>query len=67
MGLSYAVLPGHARYHSSKPKSGERLREALKPGGALVIEGFAGGEKFMIRPMNCCAISWNYELYDMRT
>jgi SAM-dependent methyltransferase len=34
----------HAWYHLSKLDSARRLRDALKPGGLLVIEGFAGGE-----------------------
>ena len=32
----------HARYHRSKLPSAQRLREALKSGGMLVIEGYAG-------------------------
>jgi SAM-dependent methyltransferase len=34
----------HAWYHLSKLDHARRLRDALKPGGLLVIEGFAGGE-----------------------
>lgn len=34
----------HAWYHLSKLASAHRLRDALKPGGMLVIEGFAGGQ-----------------------
>jgi SAM-dependent methyltransferase len=33
----------HGWYHWSKLDSARRLRDALKPGGLLVIEGFAGG------------------------
>lgn len=32
----------HAWYHRSKLPSAQRLREALRPGGMLVIEGYAG-------------------------
>lgn len=39
----------HAWYHGGKPPAAPRLREALKPGGLLVIEGFAGDEKFMFQ------------------
>ena len=34
----------HAWYHLSKLPTAQRLRDALKPGGLLVIEGYAGGE-----------------------
>lgn len=34
----------HFWYHRSKLDNARRLRDALKPGGLLVIEGFAGGE-----------------------
>jgi len=34
----------HGWYHLSKLDSARRLRDALKPGGLLVIEGFAGGQ-----------------------
>jgi SAM-dependent methyltransferase len=40
----------HAWYHGAKPASARRIREALKPGGLLVIEGFAGKESFMFQP-----------------
>jgi SAM-dependent methyltransferase len=40
----------HAWYHGAKPRSVELLSGALKPGGLLVIEGFAGAEKFMFQP-----------------
>ncbi|HYK90444.1 MAG TPA: class I SAM-dependent methyltransferase, partial [Acidobacteriota bacterium] len=34
----------HAWYHLSTLDSARRLLDALKPGGLLVIEGFAGGQ-----------------------
>ncbi len=34
----------HAWYHLLKTDTATRLRHALKPGGLLVIEGFAGGQ-----------------------
>jgi SAM-dependent methyltransferase len=40
----------HAWYHGAKPQSVKRLHEALRPGGLLVIEGFAGSEEFMFQP-----------------
>jgi len=36
----------HGWYHSVKPRSAQRLLDALKPGGLLVIEGFAGDESY---------------------
>jgi SAM-dependent methyltransferase len=45
-----ALFYMHAWYHGAKPLSVQRLREALKPGGLLVIEGFAGKEKYMFQP-----------------
>ncbi len=39
----------HAWYEGARPRSTERIREALKPGGLLVMEGFAGEEKFMFQ------------------
>jgi SAM-dependent methyltransferase len=45
-----ALFYMHAWYHSAKPRSIERIRDALKPGGLLVIEGFAGNPKFMFQP-----------------
>ena len=38
-----ALFYMHAWYHLSKTGAPRRLREALKPGGLLVIEGFAWG------------------------
>ena len=40
----------HAWYHSAKPSSPGRLMAALKPGGLLVIEGFADPKPFMFQP-----------------
>jgi len=40
----------HAWYHGAKPRSVQRLHDALKPGGLLVIEGFAGSEEFEFHP-----------------
>jgi len=40
----------HAWYHGAKPASPERLASALRPGGLLVVEGFAGKEKYMFQP-----------------
>lgn len=37
----------HAWFHSAGPRAIERIRDALRPGGLLVIEGFAGDEKYM--------------------
>jgi SAM-dependent methyltransferase len=39
----------HAWYHGGKPPVARRLRDALRPGGLLVIEGFACDEKFMFQ------------------
>lgn len=57
----------HAWYHNVKPKSVQRLFNALKPGGVLVIEGFAGKEGFMFQPNELLRISRNYEFCAMRT
>jgi SAM-dependent methyltransferase len=45
-----ALFYMHAWYHGAKPASPRRIGAALKPGGLLVIEGFAGQEKFMFQP-----------------
>jgi SAM-dependent methyltransferase len=45
-----AMFYVHAWYHGSKPHSVDRVKSALKPGGLLVIEGFAGTEKYMFHP-----------------
>jgi hypothetical protein len=37
----------HAWYHSAKPGCVQRIVEALKPGGLLVVEGFASNETYM--------------------
>jgi len=42
-----ALFYMHAWYHGAKPSSTRRLKEALKPGGLLVVEGFAGEPDFM--------------------
>ncbi len=39
-----ALFYMQAWFHLSKLDSARRLRDALKPGGLLVIEGFAGGQ-----------------------
>ena len=36
----------HAWYRGAKPQSVQRIVEALKPGGVVVIEGFAGNERY---------------------
>ncbi|HEX3746640.1 MAG TPA: methyltransferase domain-containing protein [Bryobacteraceae bacterium] len=46
IGLFYL----HAWYRGSKPASAQRILAALKPGGIVVIEGFAGSEQFMFQP-----------------
>lgn len=45
-----ALFYVHAWYHGAKPASRDRLLAALKTGGLLVMEGFAGPEKFMFQP-----------------
>ena len=40
----------HAWYNGTRPETPARLLAALKPGGLLVIEGFAGPEPFMFQP-----------------
>jgi SAM-dependent methyltransferase/peroxiredoxin len=45
-----ALFYMHAWYHGAKPASPVRIQAALKPGGLLVIEGFAGKEEFMFQP-----------------
>ena len=45
-----ALFYMHAWYHGAKPESAQRLWEALKPGGLLIVEGFAGKESFMFQP-----------------
>jgi SAM-dependent methyltransferase len=41
------VMYVHAWYHSAKPGCVQRIVEALKPGGLLVVEGFASNETYM--------------------
>lgn len=45
-----ALFYMHAWYQGTRPASPPRLAAALKPGGILVMEGFAGHEKFMFQP-----------------
>jgi len=45
-----ALFYVHAWYQGAKPASTERLLAALKPGGLLVVEGFAGSNKLMFQP-----------------
>lgn len=45
-----AVFYAHAWYQLTRPDSTNRMLAALKPGGLLVMEGFAGAEKFMFQP-----------------
>jgi SAM-dependent methyltransferase len=40
----------HAWYNGTRPETPARLLAALKPGGLLVMEGFAGPEQFMFQP-----------------
>lgn len=40
----------HAWYNGTRPATPARLLAALKPGGVLVIEGFAGPEPFLFQP-----------------
>lgn len=40
----------HAWFHSAKPAVIGRLLTALRPGGLLVMEGFAGKESYMFQP-----------------
>ncbi|SPF45242.1 Methyltransferase type 12 (fragment) [Candidatus Sulfopaludibacter sp. SbA4] len=39
-----ALIYMHAWFHETKLNLPQRLSEALKPGGLLVIEGYAGGQ-----------------------
>jgi len=45
-----ALFYMHAWYQGTRPSSAHRLVAALKPGGLLVIEGFARDQKFMFQP-----------------
>jgi len=45
-----ALFYMHAWYRGSKPSSVVRLKQALKPGGILVIEGFAGKDSYLFQP-----------------
>ena len=44
-----AMFYVHAWYHGAKPANIARIERALRPGGLLVIEGFAGREN-MFQP-----------------
>lgn len=44
-----ALFYMHAWYQGTRPSSAQRLVAALKPGGRIVIEGFAGDQKFMFQ------------------
>lgn len=44
-----AMFYVHAWYHGAKSANMARLKEALKPGGLLVVEGFAGPERYMFQ------------------
>jgi SAM-dependent methyltransferase len=45
-----AMFYVHAWFQASRSSSIGRIAAALKPGGLLVVEGFAGREKFMFQP-----------------
>jgi SAM-dependent methyltransferase len=45
-----ALFYMHAWYHGGKPAPPGRLMAALKPGGLLVVEGFAGADTYMFQP-----------------
>jgi SAM-dependent methyltransferase len=45
-----AMFYVHAWYHGAKQMNVNRLKQALKSGGLIVMEGFAGPEKFMFQP-----------------
>jgi len=45
-----ALLYIHAWYQCTRPTTPQRLAASLKPGGVLVMEGFASHEKFMFQP-----------------
>lgn len=45
-----ALFYTHAWYQGTRPENPQRLAAALKPGGILVVEGFAGHQKFMFQP-----------------
>jgi len=42
-----ALFYMHAWFHGAGPRAVQRVRDALRPGGLLVIEGFAGDETYM--------------------
>lgn len=45
-----ALFYMHAWYRGTRPVASERIVAALKPGGLLLMEGFAGVEKFLLQP-----------------
>lgn len=45
-----ALFYMHAWYQGTRPAAPERIVAALKPGGLLVMEGFAGEAKFLLQP-----------------
>ena len=45
-----ALFYMHAWFMSTRPASQRRLIAALKPGGLLIVEGFAGSENYMFQP-----------------
>jgi SAM-dependent methyltransferase len=45
-----ALFYMHAWYQGTRPGNPQRITAALKPGGVLVMEGFAGHEKFTFQP-----------------
>jgi SAM-dependent methyltransferase len=45
-----ALFYVHAWYNGTRPASTRRIVEGLRPGGLVVMEGFAGKETFMFQP-----------------
>lgn len=45
-----ALFYVHAWYNGTRPASTRRVIQGLRPGGLVVIEGFAGSESFMFQP-----------------
>lgn len=45
-----ALFYVHAWYNGTRPASTRRIVQALRPGGLVVMEGFAGKESFMFQP-----------------
>lgn len=44
-----ALFYMHAWLRGAGPRAVQRIRDALRPGGLLIIEGFAGDEKYMFQ------------------